>query len=144
MILHDLLSRKIQRDAPLPSLSQRYELAAIMASSLYTFMLTRWHHKRFNSHSIFFLLNTTGNATSTSTSAPNFSHPYAGGYALSRLDSPQEISLVGPPATDPELYLHPRAQQLDPDSEATDAPRERFRRAFDIYAFGLLLAEISF
>jgi hypothetical protein len=119
-------------------LEQRYELAAILASSLYTFMLGRWHHKRFNSHSIFFLppLNTPHS------SEPDVSNPYVGGYAFSRLDKPQEISLIGPSKDDVELYLHPDAQKSG--LKSPDKPRERFRRAFDVYSFGILLAEIGF
>jgi hypothetical protein len=139
--LHDLLSRKASQDGQprtLPSLEHRYELAAILASSLYTFMLGRWHHKRFNSHSIFFLPFLNGDHDF----GPDISNPYVGGYAISRLDKPQEISLIGPSANDVELYLHPDAQKSD--LRSPDEPRERFRRSFDVYSFGILLAEIGF
>ena len=141
--LHDLLSRRALHNGqpcPLPSLERRYELAAILASSLYTFMLGRWHHKRFNSHNIFFLplLN------SPHSSALDVSNPYVGGYAFSRLDKPQEISLIGPSKDDVELYLHPDAQKSNSSLKSPEKPRERFRRAFDVYSFGILLAEIGF
>lgn len=150
--LHELLSRKtlgeVRSTPVLPTLESRYELAAILASSLYTFMLGRWHHKRFNSHSIFFLPSMSqmlmDQTLMSQTPAPDISAPYVGGYALSRIDDPKEISLVGPLSKELELYVHPDVAR-DTEVSSHDAQtRERFRRAFDVYSFGILLAEIGF
>jgi hypothetical protein len=119
----------------LPSLEQRYGLAAILASTLYTFMLARWHHKRYHSSNVLFLFPS---GTSQVDAAPNLSQPYIGGFTVSRPDTPTEISLPGVPNEEAELYLHPDLRVKPPHKTP------KYKSVFDIYSFGLLLAEIGF
>ena len=135
--LHQLLKMTPATDGssrPLPSLEDRYQLAVVLASSLYTFMLSHWHHKRFHSGSIFFLSEITDVYSGT----PDITVPYVGGYAVSRPDAPAEDTFLGLPVQEAEMYLHPE-YRAEPKK-----PRPRFRRAFETYAFGILLAEIGF
>jgi hypothetical protein len=119
------------RRFPYPTLEQRYNLAAVLASSLYTFMLARWHHKRFLSSNIAFLF-------SESTTTPDLSHPFVGGFALSRLNAQGEVSINGPTREEMDVYLHPELRVQSPQV------LPRFIRAYDIYSFGIVLVEIGF
>lgn len=91
-----------QTEVPLPKLRQRYELAASLASTLYTFMLVDWYHKRFNSSSIMFFYpkDATG-----SHAIPNFNQPFVGGFTVSRPAS--HVNLSSNFKTGEEFYLHP-------------------------------------
>jgi len=57
---------------------------------------------------------------------------------VSRLDTPTEISLPGVPDKEAELYLHPGLRARAPQKPP------KFKTAFEISSFGLLLAEIGF
>ncbi|KKY15326.1 hypothetical protein UCRPC4_g06383 [Phaeomoniella chlamydospora] len=142
--LHDLLSRTIRVNSsgvpamnlpPLPSLEQRFKLAADLASTFYTFMLTRWHHKRYHSSNIFLLIPCNANPQKA---APDISRPFVGGFVVSRPNAPLEHTFPGYLTSDAEIYLHPSLRVTPPKS----APK--FTTAFDVYGFGLLLAEIGF
>jgi hypothetical protein len=137
--LRELLSRRIDPlpSKALPSLETKYELAATLASTLYTFMLTRWHHKRFHSNSIYFLRRRHADPGSA---FPDLARPYIGGFAVSRPDAPAEDTFDGTAASDEtELYLHPSLREKDPKKRPS-----RFDISFEIYSFGVLLAEIGF
>jgi len=135
--LYSLLNRKpllgTSSRAPLPTLSQRFTLAATLASSLYTFILARWHHKMFNSLNIVFMFPTAG----AGVSLPDLSRPLVCGYSLSRPSAPEEISICGMQTPVSETYRHPRLRV-----PAHEQPRYEIK--YDIYSFGLLLAEIGF
>ncbi|KAL4899021.1 hypothetical protein BDW74DRAFT_119916 [Aspergillus multicolor] len=138
----------------LPSLNSRYKTAATLAQSLYTFMLSRWHHEQFNSLHIAFLVekpqSRSSSGVSTSALAPlDISAPMIGGFAVSRPDSLNEPSVSTDLTDHEQLYLHPTLRMRVANANArpntdmdTDMPR--FQRAHEIYAFGLLLAEIGF
>ena len=133
MTLHSLLSRDFS--SALPSLEKKYKLAAILASTLYTFMLTRWHHKRYYSSSIYFLFSKSAD---NQNSGPDLSKPFVGGFAVSRPDAPNEDTFEGTMTTESEIYLHP-------DMRATASQEKpQFRRSFEVYGFSILLAEIGF
>ncbi|KAH8586369.1 hypothetical protein B0O99DRAFT_678815 [Bisporella sp. PMI_857] len=117
--------------APLPTLSQRFRLASSLATSLYTFMLTRWHHKMFNSLNTYFLF------PKTEGKLPDLSNPLVGGYTVSRPSAMGEISIGGTHTTLSETYLHPQLRV--PPHE-----RPKYVSKYEIYALGLLLAEIGF
>ena len=182
--LHDLLARKpASRDSrkatkqlqplpataephSLPTLRQRIDLATTLASSFYTFMLTRWHHERFSSLNIAFLIDPSSSAklnSSTIPLPPDLSAPIIGGFAISRPESTSERSIFMNPSSAEELYLHPeirsalsryKANSVSNAAQGTthtvgnNAPQEpqlpRFQRIYDIYAFGILLAELGF
>jgi hypothetical protein len=62
---------------------------------------------------------------------------YIGGFVVSRPHTLAEISLSGVPDK-AELYLHPGLRVQAPQKPP------KFKIAFGIYSFGLLLAEIRF
>ncbi|RYP80977.1 hypothetical protein DL769_002194 [Monosporascus sp. CRB-8-3] len=134
IFLHDLLLRKLKDPNTsshfLPTLSQRFAIASSLASSLYTFMLARWHHKRFNSQSILF-------ASPIGSHLPDLTKPLVCGYSVSRPSNPEQISLLGPSDEEQDLYLHPDLRQ-------NANTRPKYQREHEIYAFGLLLVEIGF
>lgn len=130
--LYQLLEHKPPR--PLPTLHQRLYLASALSSTLYTFLLARWHHKRFISDSIVFLyeLSHTG-------PLPDLARPYVAGFGLSRPEDPQATSFPLARA-EFEAYLHPALLA----AEAAGVTPPKTRAAFDVYSFGLVLVEIGF
>lgn len=152
--LNDLIARKqppslthsFSRVA-LPALNQRFDLAAHIASSFYSFMLARWHHERFSSLRIAFLLEQPQRGASNLTL--DISSPIIGGFEISRPDSIAEISVLAftPPTGSELLYLHPALREaLSKHNTNTAATIKlpRYQRIYDIYAFGLFLAEVGF
>jgi hypothetical protein len=153
---------------PMPTLSQRLTLASTLSTSIYTFMLTHWHHERFSSLHMSFMLEKpptriTGTMPAVSPSTTqaysypelDLKSPVIGGMAISRPDSTSERSLFAFPGDEELLYLHPdlrnalAAYNASPKaievSQADDtSPLPRYTRKNDIYALGLLLAEIGF
>lgn len=133
--LHSLVSRQpfpgSSSPPPLPTLSQRFALAATLATSFYTFVLARWHHKMFNSLNIVFMF------AGAAADMPDLDRPLVCGYSVSRPSATGEISICGNQTALSENYLHPAL--LVPANE-----RPRYETKYDIYAFGLLLAEIGF
>ncbi|ORY06679.1 hypothetical protein BCR34DRAFT_590564 [Clohesyomyces aquaticus] len=134
IFLSDLLLRKFKSpdntSTFLPTLSQRFAIATSLASSLYTFMLAQWHHKRFNSQSILF-------AFKEAKPLPDLTQPLVCGYSVFRPSNPEQISLFGPSDEEQNLYVHPQLRQ-------NAKTRPKYQRGHEIYAFGLLLVEIGF
>lgn len=133
--LHSLLCRKpfpgASSRTPLPSLSQRFSLASSLATSLYTFMLARWHHKLFNSLNIYFMFH------ESESRLPNLDSPLVGGYSVSRPSATGEISICVTQSSLSDSYLHPQLRV--PAQE-----RPKYATKYEIYSLGLLLAEIGF
>ncbi|KAI8673043.1 hypothetical protein LRP88_02432 [Fusarium phalaenopsidis] len=134
---------------PLPSLNQRFELATTLVMGFYTFLLTRWHHERFSSLHIAFLVNeATISSTSTQSTPLDLGAPIIGGFAISRPDSTTELSISAPVEDSEAVYLHPdvrqRLKSRPAGSNANTGPQTRYQRVHDIYALGLLLVEIGF
>jgi hypothetical protein len=123
----------------LPSLNQRLQLASKLVMGFYTFLLTRWHHERFNSLHIAFLID-EANTTSKSL---DLSQPIIGGFAISRPDSPTELSISASVEDVEVVYLHPDIHKRLKSGSKT-GNEQRFQRVHDIYAVGLLLAEIGY
>jgi hypothetical protein len=143
MTLYDMLGRKqipgTTSKVPLPTLAQRFRLAASLGQTLYSFMLADWHHKLFNSLNIMFLPSTITQPSSaaTSSSQPDVTCPFVCGFSISRTSAPEEISITSTtPVT--EAYLHPDLRVRPPQK------RPRYTVQYEIYSFGLLLAEIGF
>jgi hypothetical protein len=78
------------------------------------------------------------------TSTPSkldLSEPLIGGYALARPTGETELSITAALTDEAELYLHPRLRVA---LATHNQPLPKYQRMYDIYAFGLLLAEIGF
>ncbi|KAF9771901.1 hypothetical protein IL306_010426 [Fusarium sp. DS 682] len=124
----------------LPSLNQRLQLASKLVMGFYTFLLTRWHHERFNSLHIAFLIN----EAQTSSAPLDLSMPIIGGFAISRPDSPTELSISASVEDTEIVYLHPDIRKRLKAGSQQTGNEQRFQRVHDIYALGLLLAEIGY
>ncbi|RSL68689.1 hypothetical protein CEP54_002738 [Fusarium duplospermum] len=88
------------------------------------------------------------NPSSTETKPLNLGAPIIGGFAISRPDSPTELSISAPVEDFEAVYLHPDIRQrLKSRSTApntNETSQTRYQRVHDIYALGLLLVEIGF
>ncbi|UPL00748.1 hypothetical protein LCI18_011682 [Fusarium solani-melongenae] len=129
--------------------SSRRSLATMLVMGFYTFLLTRWHHERFSSLHIAFLVNEAKtSSTSTQHTPLDLGAPIIGGFAISRPDSTAELSISAPVEDFEAVYLHPHVRQRlkspPAGSNANTEPQERYQRVHDIYALGLLLVEIGF
>ncbi|KAF3934661.1 hypothetical protein ABW20_dc0103615 [Dactylellina cionopaga] len=153
VILHSLLARKLSSQYnTLPTLNSRYALAITIASSFYSFMFTRWHHERFSSLKVFFLLPQQKISAGISHAQPDISSPIIGGFDISRPDSTTEVSIQG--SSIPEdaelLYLHPVLRKAfknndDMNTNPSHAiPPPRYQRVYDVYSFGIFLVEVGF
>ncbi|KAF5687896.1 hypothetical protein FDENT_5186 [Fusarium denticulatum] len=124
----------------LPSLNQRLQLASKLVMGFYTFLLTQWHHERFNSLHIAFLIH----ETDTKSKALDLNQPIIGGFAISRPDSPTELSISASVEDTEVVYLHPDIRKRLKSGAKQTGNEQRFQRVHDIYAVGLLLAEIGY
>jgi len=71
---------------------------------------------------------------------PDLENPYVSSFGLSRPENPGGISFHLFRTVEFEMYLHP--VQLKALAEKKEPPKAR--AAFDIYGFGLMLAEVGF
>ena len=94
-------------------------------------MLTRWYHKLLNSHNVYFLFPDAGN------NLPDLDSPLIGGYSISRPSAKEEISILGTQSSLFETYLHPELR-------VSSQTKPKYVLKHEVYAFGLLLAEIGF
>ncbi|PNP81495.1 hypothetical protein FNYG_05170 [Fusarium nygamai] len=124
----------------LPTLNQRLQLASKLVIGFYTFLLTRWHHERFNSLHIAFLID-EGDAKAK---ALDLGQPIIVGFAISRPDSPTELSISTSVEDTEVVYLHPDIRKRIKSGAKQTGNEQRFQRVHDIYAVGLLLAEIGY
>ncbi|KAJ0135236.1 Uncharacterized protein HZ326_21741 [Fusarium oxysporum f. sp. albedinis] len=124
----------------LPSLNQRLQLASKLAMGFYTFLLTRWHHERFNSLHIAFLTDERDAKSKTL----DLTQPIIGGFAISRPDSPTELSISASVEDTEVVYLHPDIRKRLKSGSKQNGDEQRFQRVHDIYTVGLLLAEIGY
>jgi hypothetical protein len=110
-----------------PSLTERVRLALELARSMFLLHSASWLHKDFRSDNILFFPIRTDSERS-------LQNPFVVGFEYSRPDLEGQPSER--PNKDPELdiYRHP---------DYLDEPPSRFRKSFDIYAFGLVLLEIA-
>jgi hypothetical protein len=122
-----------------PSLTLRFELARRLAACVETFHIFGWLHKSINSHNVLC-----------------FPHPedekqceiirpertFLTGFEYSRQDGRNYITEPVTKVGDHDLYRHPEVtsfeRRLSPKPHASI-----FRKSHDLYALGLLLAEIG-
>ena len=121
------LNRLLYKPPPerLPNLEQRYQIAYSLGLSISILQATEWLHKGIRSHNILFIQR--GDSI-------RWSRPYLCGFAYSRPDKPNEESEKLEHSERFNVYRHPLAQ---------GQPDEGYRKAFDIYSFGVMLFEIA-
>jgi serine/threonine protein kinase len=110
-----------------PSQTSRFQLAYELTMTVLHFHSAGWLHKGLRSENILFFPPID--------KAPfTLTEPYIMGFEYARLDAPDEESEKRPLNPFQDIYRHPRAQ--GPVSE-------RYVKAFDIYALGIILVEIA-
>ncbi|PFH60074.1 hypothetical protein XA68_11492 [Ophiocordyceps unilateralis] len=109
----------------LPSLEDRFRVAYQVGLSLAILHTAGWLHKSIRSQNILF---------SVRGGRPVWSRPYLTGFDFSRPDAVDESSEKPDQSARFNLYRHPSAQ---------GGPGENYRKAFDVYSFGVLLVEIG-
>lgn len=87
-----------------------------------------------------FLYSKTSTPTAATAVLPGLENPYVSSFGLSRPENPGGISFPLFRTVEFEMYLHPF--QLKALAEKKEPPKAR--AAFDIYGFGLMLAEVGF
>ena len=120
-----------------PFLGDRFRLAFELSNSLSILHRGGWLHKGIRSHNILFF---AGQRDPSSASRPDsilqLKDPCIVGFDYARPDNSNVISSVLMSAdTDLNFYRHPQAQ---------GPTRERFCRAYGVYALGIVLLEIGF
>ncbi|KAI9781721.1 MAG: hypothetical protein M1839_005714 [Geoglossum umbratile] len=128
------LSQLLGGRPPIPSLTDRFRLAANLANTILYLHSCGWLHKNIRSDNVLFF------ASSLSPQSSNdrpLSSPYLGGYDLARPSTTDQFSEgIGPNAAT-DIYRHPSAL-------VRHAKRPRYRPTFDIYSLGLILIEIAY
>lgn len=120
--LHELL-----QDRPKPSLSTRISLCASIAECVHSFHAVNWLHKGLRSENVLFFKPKGGQV--------DLCRPYVTGFELSR---PIDIEgMTEQPGFCPsqDIYRHPQAQSMQGGG--------KYRKAYDIYALGIILIEIA-
>ncbi|PHH77651.1 hypothetical protein CDD80_381 [Ophiocordyceps camponoti-rufipedis] len=109
----------------LPSLEDRYRIAYQVGLSLAMLHTAGWLHKSIRSHNVLFGVRN---------GRPIWTRPYLAGFDFSRPDLADESSEKPEQSARFNLYRHPSAQ---------GGPGEDYRKAFDIYSFGVVLVEVG-
>ncbi|KAI3615135.1 hypothetical protein WG66_016936 [Moniliophthora roreri] len=111
-----------------PALELRVRLAATLSTVLSRLYGGQWLHKGIRSHNIVFPYSPLD--------AYDISNPMIAGFEYSRQYSePASIDFI-PQDFSQALYRHP-------DYQSDAASRNGYRMSYDVYSFGLLLAEIA-
>jgi len=109
----------------LPALEDRYSVCYNLSLSLAILHTAGWLHKSIRSHNVLFPVRG---------GRPVWTQPYLVGFDFSRLDAVDESSEKPEQSTRFNLYRHPSAQ---------NGPGEGYRPVFDVYSFGVLMAEVG-
>ncbi|KAK3990252.1 prion-inhibition and propagation-domain-containing protein [Cladorrhinum sp. PSN332] len=124
--LRELLQRERK-----PPVTKRVKLAHAISKCVLYLHAVNWLHKGLRSHNIIFFRNTDGRV--------DYGRPVLSGFDFSRPARAGEMTDIPGPEDDVEynFYRHPAAQCLNPEG------REGFKKSFDIYSLGVVLAEIG-
>lgn len=121
--------RQLLGTQPKPSLSSRISLCSVLAEGIHSFHAVDWLHKGLRSENILIF------GADPVRNQEQLVQPYITGFELSRPNDEPEMTEKA--AFDPlaELYRHPFAQA----GENTGS----YRKAYDMYSFGIILVEIA-
>jgi hypothetical protein len=128
--LRDLLQSRSQTKIPLPSLRDRFSLAASLANAILQLHAAKWLHRHVSSANVVFL-----NCRSSTNDGFHFEDHFIAGFDYSREDKPGALSLPISSTASDVAYQHP---------DLVAAPRQGYRAAFDAYSLGIILIEIGF
>jgi serine/threonine protein kinase len=116
-----------------PLLGERFELARLLAVSLYEFHALGWLHKEINSDNIVFF-------SSKNNEMVSLQSPYLVGFGYARPDEPDAKSLLRSKQAQ-DLYQHPDLRKETRSNQ--DDTKIRYENKHDIYSLGLVLLEIG-
>ena len=112
-----------------PSLTDKIEIALVLAKSVLQFHTSGWLHKGIRSQNIIFL----GQADSKWTIKAAHG-PYVAGFEFTRADNPLEFTEDTPSTNEIDLYKH---------EETFATPRHSFKKRYDLFALGCVLIEVA-
>lgn len=115
----------------LPSLGDRFRLAAALAIGFLELHTVEWLHKNFNSQNVLLFRSSDG--------AIVFSKPFIVGFDFARPDKRGEVSL-SMRASPFDLYRHPEVRHPRPSPNSSQS---LFKKHHDIYSLGMVLFEIG-
>ncbi|KAL8962607.1 MAG: hypothetical protein Q9193_001008 [Seirophora villosa] len=126
--LHQLLANPSMKSSDVPDLGDRFELAKVLANTVFEILNIGWLHKNIQPKNVLFWpkKGTRDNW--------DLSKPYLVGFDISRPNQPGEMSEKPLADPDDDIYRHPdyRAAHSRP-----------FLPSFDMYSLGILLFEIG-
>ena len=112
-----------------PSLTERIEVANILANTLSCLHSVNWLHKALRSANVVFFLDASRN------DGFDLSKPYLCGFDFSRPSYRDEMTELPPNNPEFDVYRHPHAHG--------QSPGVSFRKSYDIYSVGVILIEIA-
>jgi hypothetical protein len=115
----------------LPTLGERFQLAAALAVGFLELHTVGWIHKGFGSHNLLLFSDSDGKI--------HYDKPVISGFDFARPDRPGEVSL-STRASKFDIYRHPELRRLKP---SPDAAMPSSSRMHDVYSLGLVLFEIG-
>jgi hypothetical protein len=133
----------------LPSLEQRYELAAALADGLLSLLSVDWVHKALNSRNVALYGSRTESQTGPLGGGVGglslnlklqFASPQFLGFGVARREHPGERTID---MRDDDDKQSPWRFWMHPELRVAGGEHRRFERQFDIYALGLVLFEIG-
>lgn len=122
-----------------PSLTERFNIARKMAMCVKTFHLFGWVHKSINSHNVVLFPSVPAGRQSDTVQEDRL---FLVGFEYSRKDGrlhgTEPVTKIG----DYDIYRHPDVTGFERRSDTASKPNV-FERKHDLYALGLLLAEVG-
>ncbi|KAK4158045.1 prion-inhibition and propagation-domain-containing protein [Chaetomidium leptoderma] len=113
--------------APLPSLSRRLRLCAVLANAISNFHSVQWLHKGVRSDSVLFFRDENEQV--------DIASPHLSGFDLSRPDAMDLMSQRPGRCPPRDMYRHADVQ--------SGRGGVRYRKCYDWYGFGIVLTEIA-
>jgi hypothetical protein len=129
--LLDLLRDK---DAEMPSLTDRIALACKIAECIERLHAVNWLHKGLRSENILFFSDTGG-------ADVDLALPYLSGFDYSRPAQNEDMTEKPPENAASDLYRHPRVQG---SGNRETASLGGFKKSYDLYSLGVILLEIAY
>jgi hypothetical protein len=117
--------RQLLEQKPIPSLSVRMGLCAVLSRCMYSLHSVNWLHKAFRSDNILFFAS----------EIPDLKAPFVSGFELSRPSMMDQWTEKPKHEPSKDIYRHPSAQASHSDGT--------YRRSYDMYSLGIVFIEIA-